>query len=61
MVWLAVDYNGTECVFTIEPSRSEYKTWRVLVYGNYIELPKGSIKKLIGRNLTWEDDPVELK
>jgi hypothetical protein len=26
-----------------------------------IELPKGSIKKLIGRDLTWEDEPVELK
>lgn len=25
-----------------------------------IELPKGSIKKLIGRDLTWEDDAVEL-
>lgn len=24
-------------------------------------LPKGSIKKLIGRELTWEDEPVELK
>ena len=26
-----------------------------------IILPKGSIKKLIGRDLTWEDDAVELK
>lgn len=25
-----------------------------------VELPKGSIKKLIGRELTWEDEPVEL-
>ena len=24
-------------------------------------LPKGSIKKLIGKDLTWEDEPVELK
>lgn len=24
-------------------------------------LPKGSIKKLIDRDLTWKDDPVELK
>ena len=22
---------------------------------------KGSIKKLIGRDLTWQDEPVELK
>ncbi len=26
-----------------------------------ITLPKGSIKKLIGRDLTWEDEAVELK
>ena len=26
-----------------------------------IILPKGSIKKLIGRDITWKDDPVELK
>ena len=26
-----------------------------------IELPKGTIKKLIGRELTWKDEPVELK
>lgn len=26
-----------------------------------IRLPKGSIRKLIGRELTWEDEPVELK
>lgn len=25
-----------------------------------IELPNGSIKKLIGRELTWDDEPVEL-
>lgn len=24
-----------------------------------VELPKGSIKKLIGRELTWEDEPFE--
>lgn len=24
-------------------------------------LPKGTIKKLIGRNLSWEDNPVEYK
>lgn len=26
-----------------------------------VELPKGTIKKLIGRELKWEDEPVELK
>lgn len=26
-----------------------------------ITLPKGSIKKLIGKELSWNDEPVELK
>lgn len=26
-----------------------------------IAIPNGTIKKLIGRSLTWEDEPVELK
>lgn len=28
---------------------------------DYVELPKGTIKKLIGRELSWDDEPVELK
>ena len=31
------------------------------IYVNKITLPKGSIEKLIGKKLTWEDEPVELK
>lgn len=33
-------------------------------YGNEdtgIILPKGSIKKLTGKDLTWNDEPIELK
>ncbi len=30
-------------------------------YNASVDLPKGSIKKLIGRDLTWEDEPVELR
>lgn len=26
-----------------------------------IEILKGTIEKLIGKKLTWEDEPVELK
>ena len=29
-------------------------------YSGAIQLPKGTIKKLLGRELTWEDEPVEL-
>lgn len=26
-----------------------------------IELPKGSVYKLLGKELTWDDEPVELQ
>ena len=65
MGWLAVDKNGGEGIYIAEP----YRDWRDFVWRiRYtfnttcaIELPKGSIKKLIGRELTWDDEPVELK
>lgn len=31
------------------------------LYDDRVSLPKGSIKKLIGRELSWNDEPVELK
>ena len=27
---------------------------------DYVDLPIGSIEKLIGRKLTWDDDPVKI-
>ena len=65
MAWVATDYNGTEAVFTNEPERIIYGTdfldneWYDR-HGMYVNLPSGSIEKLIGRKLTWEDEPVEL-
>lgn len=49
-------------------SKNNYKKWASMWSSNSadplpegaIKLPKGSIKKLIGKDLTWEDDPVEL-
>lgn len=65
MAFLAVDADGTECIYDKIPMRSESfeKLWRRhdRIRDNYVKLPTGSIKKLIGRELTWEDEPVELK
>ena len=63
--WLAVDYDGFEYIFASKPIRcKESKCWQV----NYdrrlfdvVCLQKGSIKKLIGRELSFSDKPVELK
>lgn len=60
MSWVAVDWDGTEYVSDKKP----LKLTKGLVpsqYGVFVMLPKGSIKKLIGRDLTWDDEPIELK
>lgn len=58
MAWLAVDKDGIETIYMSEPNRFD-KYWDDCCPS--IKLPKGSIKKLIGRELSWEDKPVELK
>lgn len=77
MAWLAVDYDGFEHIFDEKPHRIPFDgedsfltgVWKacddvidnsmVEIYG--IDLPRGSIEKLIGRKLTWKDEPVELE
>jgi len=65
MAWLAADLDGSEWIFNDEPFRDQDGIcWDS--YDNYgdslpvIKLPKGSISKLIGRDLTWMDEPVDL-
>lgn len=67
MAWLAVDKDGTEKMFNHAPRK--IPLFPDIWVDNYIpsvecfhiKLPKGSIKKLIGKELTWEDEPVEYK
>lgn len=68
MAWVAVHKNGKEGLFKNKPTRGEELDFWYdevddggAIYDTEISLPKGSIKKLIGRDLTWEDEPVELK
>ncbi len=58
MAYLAVDKDSSEWITTDKPYRFD-DVW----YEDYeqVKLPKGSIQKLIGRSITWEDEPVELK
>ena len=63
--WVAVDKNSEEFVYDNTPIRENTKLgkyWDSQSFdSNAINLPKGSIKKLIGRDLTWNDEAVELK
>lgn len=57
MAWVAVDKIGEELISRTEPFRvGDY--W---IGDSIFHIPKGSIKKLIGRDLSWSDEPVELK
>lgn len=61
MVYFFVDKDGTEGCANERPFRkySEWSGWKD-VYGeecNITTLPKGTIEKLIGKKLTWEDEP----
>lgn len=74
MAWVAVEINGDEYIFSNKPKRDR-NFWFDEVYESFdgqggrlehshysdIQLPKGSIKKLIGKDLTWEDEPIELE
>lgn len=63
--YFAVDSDGVEACFNEKPFRNTkdgLNFWD-LPKGKYndtnnVILPKGSIKRLIGRELTWEDDFV---
>lgn len=66
MAWVAVNKDGSENIFTDKPNRSVVYWYdfispnRVTLFNRRVVLPKGSIKKLIGKNLTWEDEPIEI-
>ena len=64
MAYLCVDKMGGELISDEYPERGfrGWNGWRD-VYGEsctLISLPKGTIKTLIGREMTWEDEPYEM-
>lgn len=69
MAYLVVNPNGDEFLVTREPfksgkliptSKQQMKTKNWETTGEYIKLEKGSIYKLIGRNLKTDDKPVRI-
>lgn len=62
MAWVAVHKNGSEYISENIPDKCG--VWWFSMKDDEdvgIELPKGTIKKLIGRELTFDDNPEELK
>jgi hypothetical protein len=65
MAWLAVDKNGEENLFIDKPERfyCGKNIWvlsTICDHHGYILLRKGQIETLIGKVLTWKDEPVEI-
>ena len=60
MAYLAVDADGTEVAYEFKPRRDD-GIWINQPYTHFVKHPKGSIAKLIGRELTWNDEPVKLE
>lgn len=61
MAYLAVDKDGKANIFELLPSRSDAAGGSWGSHGSYILISSDTANKLIGRNITWEDEPVELK
>lgn len=65
MAWVATDKDGSEFVFNNRPLRRESmgEWWPDIenMDKDIVLLPGGTIEKLIGRQLSWEDEPVELE
>ena len=62
MIWLAVNKDGTEVCFDKKPFRYEpLGIWCLYTNTDGVEIPKGSIEKLTGKQISWEDEPVKYK
>lgn len=61
MAWLAVDKNGEEWIYSIQPIRDFKNCIWYALKSDFCQLPLGSIKSLIGSELTWDDEPVKME
>lgn len=50
----------TEVIFRFKPRRSEDKRWMSDEEGIGCPLPDGSIRKLTGKDITWNDEPIRI-
>lgn len=62
MAWLVVNGNGDEFIFEAKPKRNNTsQIWQLRsCHSNYsvIYLKKGTIEKIVGHKMTWEDEPI---
>lgn len=63
--YAAVDGDKSEWLYDIKPERTVFrgkKIWTIHNSSMYtLSLPIGTIKKIAGREITYNDDPIEVK
>lgn len=64
MAYVAVNKDGKEIICEVKPRRNnKSQCWKNPTYSPYaskIYLKKGTINKLVDKDLTWEDEPVKI-
>lgn len=58
MAWVAVDADGREFIYEVKPERDK-TFWNTNVL-DVIGLPFGTIERILGYELTWKDEAVEI-
>ena len=66
MAYLSVNRDGSENISSFKSDKDQYGCWECIesIEGEYIdytiELPIGTIFKIIGYNITYSDAPIEI-
>lgn len=63
MAWVAVNEDGSEII--VNDNRflerdEDIGEWTNYGYSDIVQLPYGSIELLLGKEITWEHEPMEL-
>lgn len=64
-MWLAVDKDNSVWLYDKKPARMQTldnisNTWAVMPEDNCIQISKEVMLKLLDKELTWNDEPVEI-
>lgn len=64
-MWIAVDKNGDIWLYDKKPTRlqsldTNSNTWAVMPEDACIQTSKEVMLKLVGKELTWNDRPIEI-
>ena len=66
MAYLSVNRDGSENISNSKPDKDQYGCWVCIesIEGEYIdytiEMPIGTIFKIIGRSIAYNDSPIEI-